>query len=149
MRRATGHAGWLLAVVNALAFCALLASKPPEYEALRERDKKLASGGGIDFTSADPIHLAGRPFYSSAHDANVPLIEDLYFMANFPASMAMGAVGFSLSAATHEWWTGSPQTPGAWESWVLALVFVPVSAVWGFALGGVVEIWRGNETRAG
>lgn len=136
-------------MANALAFCALLASKPPEYEALLERDKKMARGGGIDFTSADPIHLAGRPFYSSAHVGNVPLIEDLYFMANFPASMVMGAVGFSLSAATHEWWTGSPQTPAAWESWGSALVFVIVSAVWGFALGEAIDLWRGKETSAG
>jgi len=94
----------ILATANVLAFIALLASRPPEYERLREHDKELRGGGSISFSSADPIHLAGRRFYSSAH-TYVPLVEDLYFMANFPGETAMVYLAFPS-----QWWTGSWRT---------------------------------------
>lgn len=139
----SSRAGWVLAGANAAAFVALRALRTPEYEKLRARDEEFNAGGPITMSSADPIHLAGRPFYSSAH-TYVPMAEDLYFMANFPAEAAMLSVGFPLSSATHEWWTGSVRTSGAWQSWTLALVFGTASALWGYAIGAVGSRWLGR-----
>jgi hypothetical protein len=72
-----------LAAVNILAFTVLLAMRHPEYEKLSSRDESLRRSGMLDISTADPIYMAGRPFYSSAHVANVPLVEDLYLLSTF------------------------------------------------------------------
>jgi hypothetical protein len=137
MAKSPTRVGGAVALANVLGFVALLAIRPPEYEQLRERDVERNSGGPAFMSSADPIHLAGRPFYSSAHTP-VPLVEDLYFIANTPASLTMLFVGFPLASTTTALWAGSGLVSGAWESWVLALVFAAASGLWGFALGVVV-----------
>ena len=135
-RRISGVA----AVVNLLSFVLLLATRPPEYEWLRERDAERKSGGMQFMSSADPIHIAGRPFYSSAHTP-VPLTEDLYFLANLPAHLAMIVIGLPLASVSHGLLTGEWLAPGAWESWVLATVFGVGCGLWGFVVGAMLSRW--------
>jgi hypothetical protein len=132
--------GGVVALANVLGFIALLATRSPEYEQLRDRDAERAAGGPEFISSADPIHLAGRPFYSSAHTP-VPLIEDLYFAANVPAHLATIALGLPLASMTHRAFPGAWSAPGAWESWVLAIVFGVGSALWGFVFGATIARW--------
>ena len=114
MRAVTSGLGWSLAGLNVLVFASILAVKQPEYGQLRERDKKFWNDGVLEMTSADPMHLAGRPFYSSAHVAHVPLTEDLYFIANIPAMAAALSVSYPVARLTFERWTGSYRTSSAW-----------------------------------
>lgn len=141
MAKSASRIGGTVALANVLGFVALLALRQPEYEQLRERDVERNSNGPVFMPSADPIHIAGRPFYSSAHTP-VPLVEDLYFIGNLPAHLAMIVLGFPLASITHRLWAGSGLTSGAWESWTLALVFGASSALWGFALGAFWSRWR-------
>jgi len=133
--------GRLFAAANVLAFSGMLASKVPEYEKLKTRDEVFWKTGQLEWTSADPMHLAGRPFYSSAH-TSVPLIEDIYFIANTPAMLATLSVGYELGKVTSELWTGSPRTSSAWLSWALATTFAVFGAVWAFMLGAMIDWWR-------
>jgi hypothetical protein len=145
MQAPAPHLGWIVAALNILAFAVFLGIRSPEYELLRSQDQKLQAGGGIEFTTADPIHLAGRPFYSSAHVAGVPLVEDLYFALNTPAMMAALWVSYPLASSTHEWWTGSVATPSAWHSWALAISFGLAGLLWAFAVGAAIEWWRASR----
>jgi hypothetical protein len=149
MRLASSQLGWVLAALNVVVFAAMLAMRAPEYEQLRLSDEKLWQTGSLESTTADPMHLAGRPFYSSAHVADVPLLEDLYFVLNTPAMLAALALGYPLGSMTHEWWTDSVQTPSAWTSWALASVFALCGAGWAFAVGATIDWWREQQTPRG
>jgi hypothetical protein len=143
----TSRLGWSLAAINMLIFALMLASKTPEYAELRERDERFASTGDFDWSSADPMHLAGRPFYSSVHVANVPLVEDLYFIANTPAMVAALSVSYPVARVTFAWWTGSPTTSSAWDSWTRALVFGSVGIAWAYLVGALIERLRGRRAQ--
>ncbi len=132
--------------MNLLVFALIVVSKEAEYERLRARDEKFWRTGDLEWTSADPFYLAGRPFYSSAHVADVPLIEDIYFIANIPAMGAALTVSHEIASATYGWWTGSPRTSSAWESWTLGLVFSACGIVWAYLLGAAIDWLR--ESRA-
>lgn len=146
MRAESKQAGWLLAAVNVLTLGAFLASRPPEYERLRDQDRELASGF-VSLSTAEPMHLAGRPFYSSAH-VKVPWAENLYFLFNTPAMLAAIPISFTLSTSTYTWRAGSSMGSSAWESWALALVFGALSAAWAFAVGVYLESLRHSRQKA-
>ncbi len=129
----------VLAALNVVAFSTFLGVRSPEYELLAAKDQQLRAGGGIDFSTVDPIHFAGRPFYSSAHVPGVPLVENLYFVLNTPAMLAALWVAYPLASSGHEWWTGSVETPSAWHSWALAISFGLAGLVWAFAVGAVID----------
>lgn len=145
IRTASSRTGWSLAAINVLLFAAIVASKQPEYDRLRADDQKRWSGGLIEFTSADPMYVAGRPFYSSAHHGNVPLVEDLFLMANTPALLAAFEVSFPIANVTSEWWTGSARTSTAWESWTLASAIGGFGILWAFVVGVMIDWWRDNR----
>lgn len=149
MRNRSSHLGWVLASLNVLAFSTLLGVRSPEYELLAAKDEQLRAGGGIDFSTADPIHLAGRPFFSSSHVPGVPLVEDLYFALNAPAMLAAVWVAYPVASAVHEWWSGSVYTPFAWQSWALALSFGTAGLAWAFFIGAAIDWWRGSPQTAG
>jgi hypothetical protein len=73
---------------------------------------------------------------------NVPLIEDIYFVANIPPMAAALSVSYPVARVTFEWWTGSPRISSAWESWTRALVFGALGIVWAHLVGGVIEWLR-------
>ncbi len=98
-------------------------------------------------SSADPIHIAGRPFYSSAHTP-VPLTEDLYFLVNLPTHLAMFAIGLPLASVSRGLLTGEWIAPGARESWVLALVFGVGCCFWGFVVGALLSRWAPESRSA-
>src|SRR5690242_14365956 len=102
-RLASSRVAWLLSVLNVLALAGLLGSKSPEYAQLRAADEKFWSTGELDFSSADPMYLAARPFYSSVHVSGVPLIEDLYFNVNTPAMLGALSLSYPLADLTSDW----------------------------------------------
>lgn len=140
--------GWGLAALNVLAFVTLLATKSPEYELLHASDVAEASGELTYISSADPMYLAGRPFDSSAHVANVPLAEGIYFLVNVPAMLVALPVSFPMASITSKWWDGSDRASSAWQSWTLAVVFGLSSAAWAFAVGFALNHWRGRSRGA-
>ena len=147
MRRDSSKLGCVLAALNMLVFSALVVSKAPEYEQLRKRDEALRNGPLL-FTTADPMHLAARPFYSSAHVSSVPWTEDIYFIVNAPAMLMALSVADPLANITFDLWTGSSRTSSLWQSWALAGVFALFSAVWAFAVGATIGWWQGKRQGA-
>ncbi len=142
MRGRTLKLGAVLAVLNVLIFSIILALKAPAYEKLRKTDETVRETGRMEFTTADPMHLAARPFYSSAHVSDVPVIEDLYFLLNTPAMHVALSAGYPLADITSDFWARSPRPSSVWESWTLAITFALFSAIWAFAIGAGVGWWR-------
>lgn len=135
MRQFGPQLGAALAILNILLFAALLAERKPEYETLHRVEAEWRAGTA-ELNSADPMYLAARPFYSSAHVANVPLREDLYFAINSPAMLATFLVD-----------SYRPRLSSADASWFMAATFAIVAGVQGFALGLAVG-WIGRRRRA-
>jgi len=52
MRATSSHLGWILAALNVVALCGLLAARAPEYERLKARDEKFWSTGSFEFSSS-------------------------------------------------------------------------------------------------
>lgn len=127
--------GAALAAVNVLVFAAMLAAKPAEYHLIDKR-------GG---SSADPLYLAARPFYSSFHSPNVPVYEEPYFLLNFPAMF----MAFELPSIVDEivYAAGWPMIGGARRSWIMAITFGVSAAVQAFMIGALIGQWRSRRER--
>jgi hypothetical protein len=149
MRVASSRLGWILAALNVVALCGFLAARAPEYELLNARDEKFWITANVELSTGDPLHLAGRPFDSSAHVSGVPFFEDLYFVLNAPAMYGALLVSYPASSFTFEWWTGSNRTPSAWESWALAIIFGSFGALRAFVLGATIDWWRSERSLNG
>ena len=133
---------WVLAAVNVLTLVAILATKPPQYEWLWEADTKFWANGSFEWSSADPMYLAARPFDSPSHVSDVPVFETIYFTLNTPAMLAALSVADPIAQMTSEWWTTSPRTSSAWSSWTLAAVFGLFCTLWAFTLGAIGDWLR-------
>ncbi len=90
------RSGLVVATLNLLVFIAMLLVRETAYSWLSELDACFRSGSSCDWSSAEPMYLAGRPFDSPVHVAGVPFAETLYFNANFPAMLAAMIVGSPL-----------------------------------------------------
>jgi hypothetical protein len=134
--------------VNVVAFAALLAVRRPEYEHLKRRDEVFSSTGTLEWSSADPMYLGGRPFYSAAHVADVPSLETLYFALNIPATFAALEVTYPLQRLVTELRAGSPRVSSSTESWLRASTFAAFGAAWAFAVGSIFGWLRGRARNA-
>jgi len=139
--RITGfRLGFALALANLLMFAGIVASKAPNYAELERVDALLRSGSTGDLSSAEPMYLAARPFYSPVHVADVPRIENFYLLFNTPAMIAAFSIddflrmgGFLLSSSS--------------RSWLLAITFALFAMAEAFLVGVGVG-WMRNWRRA-
>jgi hypothetical protein len=130
--------------LNVLAFILILAMRPPDYAELARKEAALQAairGAGITFSSHEPTYLAGRPFFSLG-----PSLENVYFLLNVPALFAadeLTALALPAVAALFD----LRRIDYATESWVAAIAFAVVSALWGLSAGAVFESFRRRRPR--
>ena len=144
MSTSAARFGAVLAAVNVLAFVAMLAARPPEYDGLRRRDAAIRSGGPIEMTTADPHYMAARPFYSSAH-TQIPFPEFLYFLVNTPAEFGSFILAFELYPLVMDVFAPDVITSTAQDSWVMAIAFGVCAAVEAFVVGLLIGQWRSRR----
>jgi hypothetical protein len=136
LMRFTGmRIGLIAAVLNVLVFIAMLLTREPAYGRLAELDACFRSGSSCDSSSAEPMYLAGRPFYSSAHVGGVPWTEDAFFAANLPAMLATLLVVDRV--ADLRYWFEVERLSLVEESWVMAACFMAFALLWGFLVGAL------------
>jgi len=136
LMRLTGtRIGLVAATLNVLVFVLLLMTREPAYERLAELEAFNRLGTTGDYSSAEPMYLAGRPFYSSAHYGDVPLAEDLFFMANLPADL--GALLVVQGVDEVRYYFESYSMSWTTRSWVTAIGFTILAALWAFFVGAV------------
>jgi len=134
MRVTWARAGLIAATLNVLVIIIMLATRQPTHERLAELDAFSRSGTTGDLSSAEPMYVAGRPFYSPAHTAGVPLAENVFFTANLPAMLGAYLVTDGVDELRY-WFEAQPLS---WtrRSWVMAVAFVMIlAASWSFLVG--------------
>ena len=125
--RLTGtRIGLIAATLNVLVFVALLVAREPDYGRLAELD-----AGKVQHTSAEPMYLAGRPFYSAAHYDDVALTETLFFTANLPADLGALLVVQAVDEAQ------AYSMSSAQRSWVTAVCLMLLAALWAFLVAAM------------
>jgi hypothetical protein len=140
LMRLTGtRIGLIAAALNVLVFVLLLMTREPAYERLAELDAFTRSGTTGDISSAEPMYLAGRPFYSTAHYGDVALAESLFFMANLPAYLGAFLVVQAVDEVPYyfEAYSMAYVMSSAQRSWVTAVCFMTFAALWAFFVGAV------------
>lgn len=146
MRLTAKRIGLIAATVNVLVFIAMLLTRGPAYERLAEMEACFRNGSSCDYSSAEPMYLAARPFYSSMHVSGVPWTEDAFFAANLPAMLATFLVVERL--ADVRYWFEAERLSLTQESWVMAFCFMTFAALWAFVVGAVSHRFVRLVTRA-
>jgi hypothetical protein len=135
MRLSAKRIGLIAATINVLVFIALLLTRDPAYERLAEIEGCFRSGSSCNVSSAEPMYLAARPFYSSMHVSGVSWTEDAFFMANLPAMFATFLVVEQVVGVRYRFEV--EQLSLTQESWVNAICFMTFAALWAFIIGTV------------
>jgi hypothetical protein len=135
MRLPAKRIGLIAATINVLVFITMLATRDADYERLAETEACFRSGSSCNDSSAEPMYLAARPFYSSMHVSGVPWTEDAFFAANTPAMFATFLVVERV--ADVRYWFEAEHLSLTQESWVMAICFMTFAALWAFAIGAV------------
>lgn len=138
----------ILAALNVLVLIALLAPKASEFDRLRADDAARASGEMHFLDSEQPLYVAGRPLYGGELVFGVSVAERAFVIANIPAVLTSLAVALPLSGATEKLVANPTLTPSVWQSWVLAATLMVAVAAWAFAIGTLVDKWRGTSRSA-
>jgi hypothetical protein len=127
MRITSFRVGLILAALNVLVFIVMLVTRETDYARLDELDACYRGGSSCDYSSAEPIYLAGRPFYSSMHVGGVPWTEDAFFAANLPAMLA--------TLVVERFWLAADNLSLTEQSWIMATSFMTLAALWAFLVG--------------
>jgi hypothetical protein len=135
MRISAKRIGLIAATINVLVFITMLATRDADYARLAETEACFRSGSSCNDSSAEPMYLAARPFYSSMHVSGVPWTEDAFFAANTPAMLATFLVVERV--ADVRYWFEADYLSLTQESWVMAICFIAFAALWAFATGAV------------
>ena len=135
MRFTAKRVGLIAATVNVLLFIAMLFTRDPAYARLAETEACLRSGSSCNDSSAEPMYLAARPFYSSMHVSGVPWTEDAFFMANIPPMFATFLVEEKVADVRYRFEVEHLSLTR--ESWVNAICFMTFAALWAFVVGAV------------
>ena len=133
MRLPAKRVGLIAATMNVLVFITMLATRDADYGRLAETEACFRSGSSCNDSSAEPMYLAARPFYSSMHVSGVPWTEDAFFAANTPAMFATFLVVERV--ADVRYWFEAAHLSLTQESWVMAICFITLAALWAFAIG--------------
>jgi len=132
--RITGiRVGLILGALNMLVFIAMLVTRETAYERLAELDTCFRGGSSCDWSSAEPMYLAGRPFYSGAHYGNVPVAETLFFLANLPAMMGAFLLDYGVGEMRYRLEIDGMSLTR--KSWLMAISFTIFAALWAFLIG--------------
>ena len=146
MRITSIRVGLVITTLNVLIFIVMLLTRETAYDRLAELDACFRSGSSCDWSSAEPMYLAGRPFYSPAHVAGVPLAETLFFIVNLPAML--GAFVVQDWVADLRYWLEMEGLSLTQNSWLMASSFIMLAALWAFLLGaGSHRLARWVRTR--